>query len=119
MPITTPTITRTYPNWLTLMELWLQTHHAGQPAVIFSSPLRNPDVGFATRVEAMKKLFGQDFEHLIGAEFAVFVCPTHEEAVRIMREVPENNPHALTWNGAEIIRERGTLGITDHEEERT
>lgn len=92
----------TFPTWLNLMEMWLKTHHEGRPAVIFSSPLLAPDPGFAGRVEALKKLFGKDFEHLIGAEFAVFVCPSHEEATRIMREIPENNPYALTWNGSKI-----------------
>jgi len=88
-----------FPTWLALLELWLQTHYQGQPAVIVSNPLLNPD---ASCVEAMKNLFGQDFTHLIGTDFAVLVCPTHEEATRLMREVPKNNPFTLTWNGSEI-----------------
>lgn len=92
----------TFPTWLNLMEMWLKTHHEGRSAVVVSHPFFNIDSGFAGRVEALKKLLGNEFEHLFGAEVAVFVCPSHEEAIRIVREFSENGLHALTWDGFKI-----------------
>ena len=91
----------TFPNWLALMELWLQTHHNGQPAVIFTSAL-NADIGLDIRVEEMRKRFGEDLSKVVNAEFAVLVCKTHEEANRILRETPENNPYTLVWDGTRL-----------------
>jgi hypothetical protein len=94
--------TNTFPNWLALMETWLWVHHKGQPAVIFSYPIAGPDPGFADRVKRLQERFGADFPSLVGAEFAVLVCPTFEEAGRILRETPENDPYTLVWDGNKI-----------------
>jgi hypothetical protein len=90
----------TFPNWLALMELWLQTHHKGLPAVIFSQPCSGDSE--RVLVEVLKKHFGDDLVQCVGSEFAVLVCATHEEASRVMRETPENNPYTLVWDGAKI-----------------
>lgn len=93
----------TFPTMDDLMEMWLKAHHKGQSAIIFSSPLHVSDSSFAERVKAMKKVFGEEeFVRLVGAEFAVFVCSSHEEAVRLLRETPKDNPYALIWDGFKI-----------------
>ena len=86
------------PNWSALLDLWLLTHHKGQPAVVFCNPLEeDPEA----RVKLMQKLFGK-VDDLVGAEYAILVCSSREEASRIMLETPEGEPYTLVWDGSKI-----------------
>lgn len=92
----------TFPDWSALMELWLQTHHKGQPAVIFSSPLAVGDAELDQRIALLESRF-PDEEMWVHAEFAVLVCPSLEAATKIMDETPEEKPFTLTWDGERIV----------------
>ena len=98
-----PSKEATHPSWLHLMELWLRTHHWGQPAVIFSQPGDSMHgTKIALWVKTMQKNFGADFAKCIGMEFAVLPCSTLAEARKVMRSTPENNPFTLVWDGTTI-----------------
>ncbi len=90
-----------FPDWSALLNLWLQTHHKGQPAVVFCNPLGDP-TNITSKVELMRKLFGNKTPDLIGAEYAVLVCSSCDEARRIMQETPKEQPYALVWDSSEI-----------------
>lgn len=86
------------PDWSALLDLWLRTHYKGQPAVVFCNPLGEPS---KLRVELMRKLFGK-IDHLVGAEYAILACSSREEASRIMRDTPKEEPFTLVWDGSKI-----------------
>jgi hypothetical protein len=88
------------PDWSALLDLWLQTHYKGQPAVVFCNPLEDP-TNLTPRVELMRKLFGK-IDHLVGAEYAILACSSRDEANRIMRDTPKEEPYTLVWDGSNI-----------------
>lgn len=97
-------MSNSFPAWHDLLELWLEQRHAGKPAVVLVEPLMvDLDEDITPRVELMKRLVGEDLSRCVHPKYVVVECESVDEASKIMRSIPENQPYTLVWDGRSLV----------------
>jgi hypothetical protein len=88
-----------FPNWIDLLTLWLGTHWAGTPVVVFCG-------NQAEHVEELQKHFEvDDLGSAINAEYSILPCAMVEEAIGVCNTTPDSNPFAVVWDGKSVVHE--------------
>lgn len=86
-----------FPDWLALVTLWLKTHYAGTPCVVFSAPRE--------AVQLLQRHYlPREMDLLLMADYAILPCKDVAEASSICHG-NKRTPFSMTWNGTKITGE--------------